>query len=65
MEVDLACLADKARINSAAELREAQGRGASLFTADVEGDVFELTPDGHVFAVELRGDRLTRIREVA
>jgi hypothetical protein len=65
MEVDFARLADKARINAAVELREAQAMGASLYTADVDGNVFELTPDGHVFAVELRGDRLTRIREVA
>jgi hypothetical protein len=65
MEVDLARLADKARINVADELREAQARGASLYSADVEGNVFELTPDGRVFAVELHDDRLTRIHEVA
>jgi hypothetical protein len=61
MEVDLARLADKARINVA---DEAQARGASLHTAEVEGTVLKLTPDGHVFAVELRGDASVYFKRV-
>jgi hypothetical protein len=65
MALDLPGLAEEARSNSTPAMREAQSRGVSLFTADKEGHVFERTADGHLFAVELRGDHLTRIREVA
>jgi hypothetical protein len=64
MDFDLSRL-DEVRSNATTALREAQARGASLFSADEKGRVFELTADGHVFAVELRGDHLARTQAVA
>ncbi len=63
--IDLHGLGLEARADSATALRDAQACGISLFSADEDGHVFEHTADGHAFAVELQGDHLTRIREVA
>ncbi|HTV74916.1 MAG TPA: hypothetical protein VME66_14555 [Candidatus Acidoferrales bacterium] len=64
MDFDLSHL-DEVRSHASAALREAQARGASLFSADDKGQVFELTADGHLFAVELRGDHLARTQAIA
>lgn len=63
--LDLKNLAAEARANSTGELRSAQAAGVSIYGADESGHVFEYSADGHTFAVELHGDDLTRIREVA
>ncbi|MGC8485643.1 MAG: hypothetical protein ACP5O6_08440 [Candidatus Baltobacteraceae bacterium] len=64
MALDPKYLADEARVKSESAILEAQRRGVSVFFGDEAGRVFEKTYDGRLFASELQGSRLVRVREL-
>lgn len=57
-------IAEQAKIGSIPILKDAVARGASLYRADREGNVFERTADGLIYAVTLVNNRLVRRREI-
>jgi hypothetical protein len=61
---DLEQMADEARLGSAEDMKAALTRGISLYEADDDGNVFEVTPEDRRYAVTLHDDRLVRVREV-